>query len=591
MDLGSDSIRDLLMDEDSDNESAIDLFGGDDTDEDPDFVVDESEFTDEEDADENAEQEPPQKEGEQPQPETASGHGILSASVVLTRVRNVAARVGRNGHLWSVQQPERRGRVLERNLIVHLPGAKGPAKNVSSPFEAWNLLIDNSILDEILNRTNEEIKRKVENINIKQSYHKDINKDELLAFFGLLYISGVKKFSHTNLEELWSIAFGTSIFRTTMSMNRFKFIGCCLRFDDKTTRAERKSTDKFAPIRNIWESFVENARSLYSPAEYVTIDEQLLGFRGRCPFRVYMRNKPDKYGLKVVMMNDAKTFYMLNATPYAGKFKPPNKEPVPSYYVRTLSEPIHGSNRNITVDNWFSSIPLFEKMLMDYKLTMVGTLRSNKPEIPPSFTAKKAEGASIFAFDSNKMLVSYSPRTNKNVLILSSMHQSKEVDEGTNKPEVILFYNSTKGGTDSFDQLCHSYTVSRKCNRWPLRMWYGMMDQSGINAMVLYNLRQQNPKMKRRKFLMELSLSMIKPFLQSKLQVSTLRRSLRISICEILGQNALQPGIRQDVGPVLQRRCSFCPRTRDRKTKTRCTICQRYTCDEHRVKLCYECED
>ncbi|KAG8334202.1 hypothetical protein J6590_108635 [Homalodisca vitripennis] len=302
-----------------------------------------------------------------------------------------------------------------------------------------------------------------------------------------------------------------------------------------------------------------------------------------------MRSKPDKYGLKIIMMNDAKTYYMVNATPYAGKFKPPNNEKVPSYYVRTLSQTIHGTNRNITVDNWFSSVPLFHKMLQDHKLTMVGTLRSSKPEIPPSFLAKKAVNSSLFAFDAHSMLVSYCPKKNKNVLLLSTMHSTKEIDLNTNKPSAILFYNSTKGGTDSFDQLCHSYSVSRVCKRWPLRIWYGIMDQSAINAMVLYNLKGENPKMKRRVFLKELALALVKPFLEERLEVTTLRRSLRISIREILGLPISQPQ-RLEVGQSRQqRRCAFCPRNRDRKTKNTCTSCNRSMCDEHRVLQCYEC--
>lgn len=141
-----------------------------------------------------------------------------------------------------------------------------------------------------------------------------------------------------------------------------------------------------------------------------------------------------------------KHFYMLNAIPYTGTFKPPNHEPIASHYVKVLSEPIHGTYRNITVDNWFSSIPLFSQMLQNNKLTMVGTLRVNKPEIPPSFLAKKGENLSLFAFDNNKMLVSYSPNKNKNVLLLSTMHHSKEVDENTKKAYSDPFLQCNKRG-------------------------------------------------------------------------------------------------------------------------------------------------
>lgn len=170
------------------------------------------------------------------------------------------------------------------------------------------------------------------------------------------------------------------------------------------------------------------------------------------------------------------------------------------------------------------------------------------------------------------------------------MHHSKEVDENTKKPTVILFYNATKGGTDTFDQLCHSYSVTRNTNRWPMRVWFGMMDQSGINAMVLYNLKEGNKKMKRREFLKDLSLSLVKPFLQSRLDRGNLRRSLRVMICSILGialqeERPVAPGERK------MRRCSICPRSRDKKTKHVCTSCRRPICDDHRVEICCECID
>lgn len=49
----------------------------------------------------------------------------------------------------------------------------------------------------------------------------------------------------------------------------------------------------------------------------------------------------------------------------------------PNYHVRELNRSTNGTNRHITVDNWFTSIT-FDKMLKEYKLTMVGTLRKKE---------------------------------------------------------------------------------------------------------------------------------------------------------------------------------------------------------------------
>ena len=45
--------------------------------------------------------------------------------------------------------------------------------------------------------------------------------------------------------------------------------------------------------------------------------------------------------------------------------------------VLRLSDCIQKTSRNVTADNWCMSIPLAETLLKDYKLTSVGTLKTN----------------------------------------------------------------------------------------------------------------------------------------------------------------------------------------------------------------------
>jgi len=51
---------------------------------------------------------------------------------------------------------------------------------------------------------------------------------------------------------------------------------------------------------------------------YLTVDEQLLAFRGRCSFKQYIPSKPAKYGLKMFALVDAKTAYTFNLEAYVG---------------------------------------------------------------------------------------------------------------------------------------------------------------------------------------------------------------------------------------------------------------------------------
>ncbi|KAJ8884142.1 hypothetical protein PR048_015999 [Dryococelus australis] len=104
----------------------------------------------------------------------------------------------------------------------------------------------------------------------------DTNLEELSAVIELLYMAGIKKAQHINLEELWSDV-GTSpeCFRATMSLRKFYLLLRVLRFDDTYDRDIRKATDNLAPIRNILEGFVVRCLDNYQVGEYTTIDEML----------------------------------------------------------------------------------------------------------------------------------------------------------------------------------------------------------------------------------------------------------------------------------------------------------------------------
>ena len=43
------------------------------------------------------------------------------------------------------------------------------------------------------------------------------------------------------------------------------------------------------------------------------------------------------------------------------------------FFVRELTRPIHNTNRSVTCDNWFSSIPVFDKMRVDFGIFMTGS--------------------------------------------------------------------------------------------------------------------------------------------------------------------------------------------------------------------------
>ncbi len=124
----------------------------------------------------------------------------------------------------------------------------------------------------------------------------------------------------------------------------------------------------------------------------------------------------------------------------------------------------------LTADNFFSSFDLAIS-LSRKNIRFVGTLRSNKRQIPWQFLPFKTREvtSSLFGYNlSNDLtLVSYVTKPNKAVILISTYHNDFAIDTTSEKlkPEIITFYNHNKFAVDALDQRTEKNTVRRKTNR------------------------------------------------------------------------------------------------------------------------------
>ena len=382
-----------------------------------------------------------------------------------------------------------------------------------------------------------------------------------------------------------------------MSFNRFSLLLKCLRFDNIETRQNRRVSDKLAAIRDVFQIFLANCQRNYSVSEYCTIDEQLVAFRGRCSFRQYIPSKPAKYGIKIFTLADAKTMYTLPMEIYTGT------QPKGPYMVSNsaldvvmrLVQPIEGSGRNVTADNWFSSVP-FARRLLEKKLTYVGTLRKNKKELPADFIAVKNRNpkSSIFGFQDDTTILSYIPKKNKNVLLISTMHtedNSVDTSSGTEqKPNIILFYNSTKIGVDVVDELCGTYSTSRKTNRWPLVVFCRFLDIAGINSQIIYAANNSSENIKRSRYLQDLGMALVMDKLRKRSCNFRIPKHIRQKAAKYSGIETCEPAEAcATTQSVTKSRCTICPRSKDIKTKSFCDKCYKKMCLKHMKNVCETC--
>ena len=411
---------------------------------------------------------------------------------------------------WNTKPMEAaEGRRSAANVLRYSVGP-GPTRysirNVDTPASAFRLFMRDNVLDEIQRWTN------IEGSLVFGNSWKDLERRDLLCYIGLLLLAGVYKAKNEPVEQLWNIESGRPIFSKSMARNRFTDISRVLRFDNAADRRQRRVTDKLAPIREVFEMWEKTLEDAFVPYENVTVDEQLVTYRGRCPFKQYIPSKPGKYGIKCWMLSDSKTSYVCRLQVYVGRQDDQARERNQGErVVLDLCGGLKGSGRNITCDNFFTSMQLVQKLKRD-KLTLLGTVRKNRVELPPEFVTAKGREAlsSKFAFTKDAMIVSYCPKKSKIVVLMSSMHDQGEIDDShpKKKPRMILEYNLTKGGVDTSDQMLRNYSCKRMTRRWPIAIFANMLDISALNAYIIWMLLNpdwnQRKNQRRRLFLADL---------------------------------------------------------------------------------------
>ncbi|KAG5881856.1 hypothetical protein JTB14_034135 [Gonioctena quinquepunctata] len=332
------------------------------------------------------------------------------------------------------------------------------------------------------------------------------------------------------------------------------------------------------------------------PGSHITVDEQLLGFRGRAPFRVYMKSKPDRYGMKLWDLCDAANDYTYNLQVYLGTQNNTVEKNQGERVVLDMVEHL-SDGYGITTDNFFTSKSLGDKLLAKH-LTLCGTVRKNKTFIPKELLSSKTPFPSnIFAFTKDLTLVSYSADTNKAVILLSTEHNTDEISDEAHsyKPEIVLHYNMIKGGVDTADKIVKEYTTRRMTKRWAMVIFGHLLDTPVLDSFILWKLKYPNWNKSyldaRRKFLLCLGKELVKDQIRRRFgNKDRLQQPIRdmVTVVPELGGPHVPPLAERSSG-----RCHFCPRQKDRKTRNKCESCKNVVCLEHSEKkvFCKLCKN
>ena len=232
-------------------------------------------------------------------------------------------------------------------------------------------------------------------------------------------------------------------------------------------------------------------KQFYVPQQELSIDESLVGTKARSVMTQYIPTKSHKFGIKLWLLVEAATGYILHILPYRGR----RYDPVPvgetqgSQVIITLMESANLLNKwyHIFCDNFFISITLVNR-LYTLKTYITGTLRANR--IMPRFmhNVNLGENESVILRQGPLLGCAYKERRNRRtVRFISTAMPAIHIPQ--DKPIVATTYNKYMGGVDLNDMMTSTYHDGRKSTCMWKRVAYNILHRMMLNAYILY---QQN---------------------------------------------------------------------------------------------------
>ncbi len=133
-------------------------------------------------------------------------------------------------------------------------------------------------------------------INKKIAY---IEMSELRKAIGIfMYMSVV---SLPSTRHYWKKSMGITTVSKVMPRDRFDEIKKCLHLSNNLLQKKKDEPgyDKLFKVRKLLDLLNKNFKACADTEEIMSVDEQMIPYKGNLMLKVYMKNKPSKWGIKI----------------------------------------------------------------------------------------------------------------------------------------------------------------------------------------------------------------------------------------------------------------------------------------------------
>ena len=274
-----------------------------------------------------------------------------------------------------------------------------------------------------------------------------------------------------------------------MSRDRFLAIMAFLHVNDNDTYIPRGQPGH-APlhkIQPIYEHLRRTFTSLYTPKQKLCIDEAICPWRGKLRFRVYMKDKPNKWGIKLYELCESSSGYVSDFEIYAAD---PNLSNKPVDVCVRLMQPYLDRGYWLYTDNYYTC-PALAYQLMERGTVSVGTVRHNRVGMPKCLANQSvAKGSSDYRVKAGLCVVKYADK--KNVNIITTCHDPISIVTVTtrtstkDKPEAVQDYVLNMAGVDRNDQLMSYMPLRHRTQKWWKKLFMHLFSMCLVQAKILY---------------------------------------------------------------------------------------------------------
>jgi hypothetical protein len=265
--------------------------------------------------------------------------------------------------------------------------------------------------------------------------------NEMKAFLALTILMGLVV--KADLDEYWTTSplVETPFFGAVMSRNRFELLLKFFHIAD-SSGAKKKGEEGYDPlyrIRLLHDRYLKRSQETYTPEQNLALDEATMLWKGHVSYRVHNPNKPDKFGVKLYVVCESSSGYIVNWQVYTGKTEDP-QEHGHTYRVviDLLPDHLRGKGYRVYMDRYYSSPKLFHD-LWSKELGATGTVMPNRKEMPKRAVQQKLQkGETVTVYKTHpNQLSCVKWKDKRDIYMLSNI-----VPVDTTHPFVVLEHTS-----------------------------------------------------------------------------------------------------------------------------------------------------